>query len=165
MELGSGGSGHGDGVGVGDSAGAVGAVSPEASSCTITVVAHAGLFLLVPSSGDTYKPREDSGVIHRPCRRRPRSNPEAPAQQSLLKPLSISHPSVVPVSLDGAETLGLGPSSATTTKIILDSRTSALGGPFSPGTTTGARPVWEVKGQPSREVSSCPWRTGETVPF
>lgn len=124
---------------VGDSVGTVGAVSPEASSWTRTDVAHAKLFLLVPSSGGTYKPREDSGGIHRPPRPprppRPQSNPEAPAQQSLLKPPSISHPSVVPVSLDRTETPESGPPSITTTKIILESRRSSPGGPFSPGTT------------------------------
>lgn len=125
------------------------AVSPGASSRTGTGVAQAELFLLVPSSGGTYKAREDSGAMHRS--RRPRSDPEAPAQQSSLKPQSISHPSVVPVSPDRTGTPGSGPPSATTTKIILESRrSSSLGGPFSPGTTTGARLVWEVKGQPIR---------------
>lgn len=151
MELGLGGSGHGDRVGVGDSAGAVGAVSPGASSCTSADVAQAELFLLVSSSGGTYKPREDSGVMHRPGRPRgPQSDSEAQAQQSRLKPLSISHPSGVPESVEGTETPGSGPPSATTTKIILENRRNSLGGPFSPGTPTGARPVWEVKGQPSR---------------
>lgn len=150
MELGLGGSGHGDGVGVGDSAGVVGAVSPGASSRTSAGVAQAELFLLVSSSGGNYKPREDSGVMHRSRRlRRPQSNPGAPAQQSRLEPLSISHPSGVPVSLDGTETPGLGPPSATTTKMILESRRSSLGQPFSPGITIDVRLVWEVKGQPS----------------
>ncbi|GAB1294739.1 Putative inactive serine protease 43 [Apodemus speciosus] len=72
--------------------------------------------------------------MHRPRRpRRPRSDPEAPAQQNRLKPLSILHPSVVPVSPDRTGTLGSGPPSATTTKIILESRRSSLGRPFSPG--------------------------------
>ncbi|XP_034339609.1 serine protease 43-like [Arvicanthis niloticus] len=98
------------------------------------------LQLLQPLFSGTYKPREDSGGIHRPPRpprpRRPRSNPEAPAQQSLLKPpsISISHPSVVPVSLDQTETPESGPPSTTTTKIILESRRSSPGGPFSPDT-------------------------------
>lgn len=136
MELGLRGCGHGGAVGVGDSASAVRAV------------AQAELFLLVPSSGGTYNPREDSGAMHRPRRPgRPRSDPEAPAQQSGLKPLSISHPSVVPVSPDRTGTPGSGPPSATMTKIILESGRSSLGGPFSPGTTTGARRAWEVKGQ------------------
>lgn len=145
------GSSHSDGVGVGDSAGAVGAVSPGASSCTGADVAQAEPFLLVSSSGGTYKPREDSGVMHWPRRpRRPQSDSEAQAQQSRSKPLSISHPSGVPESVDGTETPGSGPPSATTTKIISENRKSSLGGPFFPGTRTGARPLWEVKGQPSR---------------
>ncbi|XP_028642888.1 serine protease 42-like [Grammomys surdaster] len=123
------------------------------------------LQLLQPLFSGTYKPREDSGVIYRPRRlRRPRSNPEAPAQQSLLKPLSISHPSVVPVSLDRTETLGSGPPSATTTKIILESRRSSLGGPFSPDTcghrimeinhgslTAGRKWPWQVSLQSKNE--------------
>ena len=165
MELGLGESGHGDGVGVGDSAGAVGAVGPGASSCTGT---QAELFLLASSSGGTYKSREDSGVMHRPQRpRRPRSDPEAPAQQSRLKSLSISHPSGVPVSVDRTEIPGSGSPSGTTTKITLENRRSSLGGPFFTGTPTGARPVWEVKGPPSRagEPRSAPALGGlERVP-
>lgn len=151
MELGLGGSGHGDRVGVGDSAEVVGVVSPGASSRTSAGVAQAELFkLLVSSSGGNYKPREDPGVMHRSQRlRRPQSDRGAPAQQSRLKPLSISHPSGVPVSLDGTETPGSGPLSATTTKIILESRRSSVGRPFPPGTTIDARSVWEVEGQPS----------------
>ncbi|XP_031201286.1 putative inactive serine protease 43 isoform X2 [Mastomys coucha] len=93
------------------------------------------LQLLHPLFSGNYKPREDSGVMHRSRRlRRPQSNPGAPAQQSRLEPLSISHPSGVPVSLDWTETPGLGPPSATTTKMILESRRSSLGQPFSPDT-------------------------------
>ncbi|NP_955765.1 serine protease 43 precursor [Mus musculus] len=89
------------------------------------------LQLLQPLFSGTYKPREDSGVMHRPQRpRRPRSDPEAPAQQSRLKSLSISHPSGVPVSVDRTEIPGSGSPSGTTTKITLENRRSSLGGPF-----------------------------------
>lgn len=119
-------------------------------------MAQAELFLLVSSLGGTYKPREDSGPMHRPLKSR--SDPESPAQKSRLKPLNISHPSVVLVSLNQTGTPRSGPPSAITTQIILESSRSSPGEPFSPG-TTGARLSWEVKEQTQpgwgAEVNSC----------
>lgn len=162
MELGLGGRGHGDGVGVGGGTGAVGAFRPAASSCAGAGTAPPELFLSVSSLGGTYRPREDSRVMP--------TGPEASAQSDHVKSLSISDPSVVPVSPDPTGTPGSGTPWPTATQDALKFGGSFPGGPFFAVLLTGARaPQACLGGQRAIQsgwgggVGSCPWRTGETV--
>lgn len=110
-------------------AGAVGVVRLAASSRAGAGTPRPEPFLLVSSLGGTYRPRGDSRAMP--------TSPAAPAQRNRMKPLSISDPSVVPVSLDPVGTPGSGTPSPTTPKDVLESSSSSPAGPFFPGTATG----------------------------
>lgn len=110
-------------------AGAVGVVRLAASSRAGAGTPRPEPFLLVSSLGGTYRPRGDSRAMP--------TSPAAPAHRNRMKPLSISDPSVVPVSPDPVGTPGSGTPSPTTPKDVLESSSSSPAGPFFPGTATG----------------------------
>ncbi|XP_042138062.2 serine protease 43-like isoform X2 [Peromyscus maniculatus bairdii] len=106
------------------------------------------LQLLQPLFSGTYRPRGDSRVMP--------TSPAAPAHRNRMKPLSISDPSVVPVSPDPVGTPGSGTPSPTTPKDVLESSSSSPAGPFFPE-PCGRRIMELNHGRPS-VVRKWPWQ-------
>uniref|UniRef100_A0A8C2LUU4 Serine protease 43 n=1 Tax=Cricetulus griseus TaxID=10029 RepID=A0A8C2LUU4_CRIGR len=112
----------------------------------------AWLQLLQPLFSGTYRPREDSRVMP--------TGPEASAQSDHVKSLSISDPSVVPVSPDPTGTPGSGTPWPTATQDALKFGGSFPGGPFFAVLLTepcGHRIMEFAHGRPSA-VRKWPWQ-------
>ncbi|CAH6777623.1 putative inactive serine protease 43 [Phodopus roborovskii] len=108
----------------------------------------AWLQLLQPLFSGTYRPREGSRVM--------RTGLETPAQRNHIKPLSISDPSVAPVSPDPTGTPGPRTPSPTTTQVTLKSSSRFPGRPFFPE-PCGHRIMQFSRGRPSA-VRKWPWQ-------
>ncbi|XP_059123113.1 putative inactive serine protease 43 isoform X2 [Peromyscus eremicus] len=106
------------------------------------------LQLLQPLFSGAYRPRGASRAMP--------ASPAAPAQRDRMKPLSISDPSVVPVSPDPTGTPGSATPSPTTSKDVLESRSNSPVGPFFPE-PCGHRIMELHHGRPSA-VRKWPWQ-------